>query len=343
MRRVFAFLMAAMLVVVAWGPIAAPAAAQSQSVDVWVEVGTSRPAPGCFVDASVEVRSGGGALSGAEVTLTLSNDGDATIYSTESGVTNGSGIAQLSYDTSAAGSGAKTWLEVAVNGSYIGGRTIWVDGSGCAGSPSLLDLSGEAPTVTESVVESSVEMEPTGGAVIIPGVDVYQQQRPLSCEYAAVSIATGALGSWVSEYDLEAVTPLSANPHWGYRGNINGSWGNTDDYGIYADALIPGLNQFGFRGESFYGDPDDLMVSIDQGRPTLVWLGMWGDLSHDEYASDGSRYQLTKAMHVMVAYGYDEGGVYLSDPGTGTFLYYDWSTFNNMWQVMDGMALGISW
>ena len=336
--------MAALLIAVSWGQ-ASSAVAQSQSVDVWLEVATARPAPGCVVEASVEVRSGGTALSGADISMTLSSDADSTIYSTDSGATDGAGIVQLNFDTSAASSGAKTWLEVAVNGSYMGGRTIWVDGSDCSDAPSLLDLSGDAPTVTESVSDTSTQPESSASAdaVIIPGVDAYQQQRPLSCEYAAVAIATGALGSWVSEYDIEAATPLSANPHWGYRGNINGAWGNTDDYGVYADGLIPGLNQFGFQGESFYGDPVDLRASIDLGRPTLVWLGMWGDLSHEEYASDGTRYQVTQAMHVMVAYGYDDAGVYLSDPGTGTLRFYDWATFNGMWQVMDGMALGISW
>jgi hypothetical protein len=46
-------------------------------------------------------------------------------------------------------------------------------------------------------------------------------------------------------------------------------------------------------------------------------------------------------MHVLVAYGYDEGGVYLSDPAIGGMKYYDWGTFTWMWSVMDGMALSV--
>lgn len=344
MRRALSILLAAMIAAAAGGPLAATAVgAQGQSVDVWVEVATANPAVGCFVDTSIEVRGGGASVSGADVVLTLSDDADNTIYSSDRGVTDDAGVVHLGYDTSATGSGTKTWLEVVVNGSYVGGRTVMVDGGSYAGAPSLLDMSGEVATISDSVVDSPVEQATSSDAVMIPGVSAYLQQRSLSCEYAAVSIATGALGSWVSEYDLEAVTPLSANPHWGYRGNINGVWGNTVDYGIYADALIPGLNQFGFQGHTFYGGPADLMSSIDQGRPTLVWLGLWGDVSHDEYTEDGSRFQLTQAMHVMVAYGYDSGGVYLSDPGTGQYRYYDWGTFDSMWQVMDGMALGVSW
>jgi predicted double-glycine peptidase len=47
-------------------------------------------------------------------------------------------------------------------------------------------------------------------------------------------------------------------------------------------------------------------------------------------------------MHVMVAFGYDDGGVYLSDPGAGEYKYYTWGDFRWMWNVMDGMALGVS-
>jgi uncharacterized protein YvpB len=340
--------MVALAAAIVGGPLGAPTVlAESQSVDAWVEVANPKPGAGCFVDTSVEVRSGGAGVEGAEVVIALADDNSGEVISSERALTDSTGIAFLGFDTSASANGAKTWMNVLVNGSYIGGRTIWVTDGACDGAPSLLDLSGEVPTIADTVVETpaeaAVQAESNGGEVIIPGVVAYQQQRPLSCEYAAVAIATGALGNWVSEYDIEAVTPLSPNPHWGYRGYILGSWGNTDDYGVYADALVPGLAQFGFTGHSFYGGRGDLTSSIDQGRPTIVWLGMQGDLSHDEYAEDGTRYQVTQYMHVMVAYGYDNSGVYLSDPGTGSLRYYDWGTFEYMWGVMDGMALGISW
>ena len=348
MRRALTVAVAAIAAAIATGPLGAPAVlAESQSIDAWVEIATPQPGAGCFVDTSVEVRSSGGGVEGAEVVLALSVDGGGEVLSSERALTDERGIAYLGFDTSAASDGDKTWLDILVNGSYIGGRTIWVTDGACDGASSLLDLSGDVPTIADTVVETDTEAETqaaaNGGEVIIPGVVAYQQQRPLSCEYAAVAIATGALGQWVSEYDIEAVTPLDANPHWGYRGNILGEWGNTTDYGIYADALVPGLAQFGFTGNSFYGGPADLKASIDAGSPTIVWLGLWGDQSHDEYTADGTRYQVTAGMHVMVAYGYDNDGVYLSDPGTGSLRYYDWATFEGMWNVMDGMALSISW
>jgi len=293
---------------------------------------------------SVEVRSGGGPLTNADVSVALVEDGTSNVISVDRSVTNGSGIAWLVMDTSGAWDGLKGWMEVSVNGSYIGGQTIRITDGACSGNGTLVEMNGTTTTTINggSNSGSSSAASSDSSKVVIPNVVTYQQQRGLSCEYASLAIATGALGNWTSEYDFESVVPLNDNPHWGYRGNINGTWGNTDDYGVYAAPLVPALEHFGFTGTAFYGETGDLKAAIDRGEPTLVWLGMGGDITHNEYTADGTRYQLTQYMHVMVAYGYDDGGVYLSDPGTGKYKYYDWGTFNWMWGIMDGMALSVS-
>ena len=175
-------------------------------------------------------------------------------------------------------------------------------------------------------------------------VPTYVQQRNLSCEYASLVMAMGTYGVWVSEYDFDDLVGLSANPHWGYRGNISGWWGNTDDYGVYADALAPALPAFGFSGEEFYalGNPTALTARLDEGTPVLVWLGLWGDDGYYEHTDDGTPYKLVPGMHVVVADGYDSGGVYAADPATGAMKYYDWSTFMRFWDVMDGMGLSVA-
>lgn len=181
-------------------------------------------------------------------------------------------------------------------------------------------------------------------ATKLPGAFLYQQQRSLSCEYASVHIATTMTGQSVSEYEVEERVPLNENPHLGYRGNIHGEWGNTTDYGVYNTPLETALTELGIASEAFYADGERsaLTTAIDRGRPTVVWLAMWGDEgSFDTWSADGTRYQLTQGMHVMVAYGYDEDGVYLTDPGTAVWQFYDWERFMAMWNVMDGMALSV--
>jgi len=106
---------------------------------------------------------------------------------------------------------------------------------------------------------------------------------------------------------------------------------------------VPALNSYGFQGDVFYGGVDTLKASIDAGSPTLVWLGFFGDQSIYPTTADGVTYQVTAGMHVEVAYGYDEGGVYLSNVGNGSYVYYDWATFTSYWDVMDQMALAVHW
>jgi len=190
-------------------------------------------------------------------------------------------------------------------------------------------------------VALAAAQEPAGAYIDVPA---YAQQRNLSCEYAALTIATAAYGVWISEYEFEALVPWSENPHWGFRGDINGWWGGTDDYGVYPEALVAPLAAYGFSGEVIYaaGNPWVIRSRLDAGQPVLLWLALRGDQGFAEYANDGSAYRLVPGYHVVVAHGYDEGGVHVADPATGGYDYYDWGTLLWMWGIMDGMALAVA-
>ncbi|MBA2278694.1 MAG: C39 family peptidase [Chloroflexia bacterium] len=348
MRRALIVMLVALCLSLVGGPFnAGTVQAKTQKVDAWMTIRALKPAVGCSVDVSVEVRSGGQVVTGADVALALSVDGDGTVLSVDRGTTDGSGLAYLTFDTSDGWVGAKTWLELVVNGSYLGGWTVRLTSDGaCEGTNKLVDLSGDVRSTSDSVVDSPAERTAADNSdSIIDNTPAYAQKRSLSCEYASLRIATGALGNGISEWDFDNRVGWHENPHKGYRGDINGKWGNTDDYGVYPEPLVPALADFGFRGEVFYGlgETSELKGHLDRGHPTVVWLGMWGNTSFKATDNAGDRYQLTPGMHVMVAYGYDSGGVHLSDPATGSFRYYDWGTFRWMWDEMDGMSLAVSW
>ena len=347
MRFALSIVMLGSLVIAIGGQFVAPrAAAQDASVSVWVEFATVEPGVGCSVDVSAD---GGNGLAGAEIALVVSDDATGAVISSDSSTANGSGIAWLTIDTSSASVEAKAWASISVNGHYLGGKTIRVSSGGsCSGSPVLVTVNGavslSSGVSSASDDSSAANTSSSDTGAVIPGAFGYQQQRGLSCEYAALAIATSMLGNGISEYDFEALTPLNANPHWGYRGDITGSWGNTTDYGVYAGPLATTLQQFGFAGDVFYGGRSNLTSQIDLGRPTLVWIGARGETgSFYEWTADGSRYQLTPYMHVVVVYGYDDWGVYISDPGNETLSHWDWASFEGMWNVMDGMALAVHW
>ena len=319
-------------------------AADLAHVSGWATLGSVTPSAGCWLDASVEVRQNGDAAPNLDVGVDLVHEGE--IVSSDLGVTDGNGLAYLGVDTNWAAPGLEAWLDVTIEGEYAGGMPLAItDGGGCGDNPDVVEIGAQVPgSQSGAVVEgSSISAEPGPDAISF-FVPTYVQQRNLSCEYASLVIAMGAWGVWVSEYEFDDLIGQSENPHWGFRGDITGWWGNTDDYGVYAAALAPALSKFGFYGEEFYGqgNPTALTARLDEGIPVLVWVGLWGDTGFYDYAADGTPYKLAAGQHVVVAHGYDSGGVYVSDPATGSMKYYEWSTFMSFWNVLDGMALAVS-
>jgi LysM repeat protein len=205
------------------------------------------------------------------------------------------------------------------------------------------EISGEAvddtPAQTDAAA-SQVDTQSTlsGSSIWVPA---YVQQRNLSCEYASAYIATAAFGDGIPEWAFWENIPVTLNPHYGYRGDIDGWWGNYDDYGIYPEPLVPILNAYGFAGDVFYseGDTSQLTAELDAGHPVIVWLSLWGNTGV-VYDDEGT-YTVFAGEHVMAAYAYDQDGVSLSDPATGSYVYYDWSTFIGMWAISDGMSLAV--
>lgn len=174
-----------------------------------------------------------------------------------------------------------------------------------------------------------------------PWVPTHQQERSLSCEYASVFIATSSFGTGIPEWVFMERIPQAQNPHYGYRGDIDGRWGGYDDYGIYPEPLVPVLNDYGFAGEVFYGEYDPTLVKahLDAGHPVIVWLALWGDTGV-RYNDEGT-YTIFAGEHVVVAYSYDSGGIYLSDPANASYKFMDWDTFLWAWGTSDGMSLAV--
>lgn len=194
-------------------------------------------------------------------------------------------------------------------------------------------------------LERHLDTGPYPASAKLSGAYLYQQDRPLSCEYASTTIAA-TIGGWdISEYDFDDVIPLNENPHYGYRGDIWGEWGDTTDYGIYAEPLHDALATWGIPSEVIYaqGDASVLKRELSEGNAVVVWLAMRGEInSFHVQDEEGRSYQLTQYMHVMTAYGYDKENVYLTDPGTAVWRVYTWDEFMFMWNVMDGMALSVA-
>ncbi|HEX2911419.1 MAG TPA: C39 family peptidase [Chloroflexia bacterium] len=174
------------------------------------------------------------------------------------------------------------------------------------------------------------------------GVPLYTQQHNLSCEYASARMLTAYWGSPVSEWQFIQGIPVSANPHFGYRGNIDGSGGGTRDYGIYNEPLANYLQRVGFNARAFYGDVATLKAEIAAGHPVIAWVTIamqWADPVR--VYLDGSPAKLVPGEHTVVVTGYDQGGVYVNGPAQGIRAWFDWSDFLRTWGYFDNMSLVI--
>jgi uncharacterized protein YvpB len=206
-----------------------------------------------------------------------------------------------------------------------------------------LELTVGMRLIIPATATSSGPSDNSAPSAVADGIPVpnYKQKRNLSCEYAATYAAAMAFGWGPTENVFIDSVPLTLNPHFGYRGNIDGWWGNTEDYGIYAEPLVPVLNDWGFNGEVMYtfGDTGPLIEHIDAGHPVVTWLGFWGDTR--ERKTDDGNYSVFAGMHVVTVYDYDDEGVWVMDPAKGVKVHYSWDFFIQMWEVVDGMSLAV--
>jgi len=178
----------------------------------------------------------------------------------------------------------------------------------------------------------------------LSGYRVHYQQRQLSCEAAAVSMATdGAL----TEQQVVAAMPISDNPWLGFRGNLDRPEtlaNGLQDYGILAPPMARAVQSLGYDTRVVIGPaaPQLLRYAIAVlHRPVVVWvtwrLEDWPTIVGH---ADGKSFTLVLHEHANTVIGYDQGGVWVLDPWDGGPLYRPWATFLHVWLTyFHGMSL----
>jgi len=176
----------------------------------------------------------------------------------------------------------------------------------------------------------------------IKGVPLYAQIHNLSCEYAAAKMVTAYWGEMIPESQFIANIPVRNNPHFGFRGNIDGSGGGLTNYGIYSEPIANYLDTQGFNTNAFYGDVASLKSEVAKGRPVMVWVTIaLQATSPVRTVQDGSPVKLIPGEHAVVVTGYDQGGIYVNGPAEGIRTKFDWASFQRSWGYFDNMALSI--
>lgn len=180
-------------------------------------------------------------------------------------------------------------------------------------------------------------------AIRITGFPALRQSYNLSCEYAAAAAVTLYWGDPVTERDFLRAVPASPNPHLGFRGAIDGAFGGLTNYGVYAEPLVPVLEQHGYQALVYYNDLPRLQATLHSGTPVVVWLTA-GQQIRPVYTRTyaGESFTLVPGEHALVVYGYDSSGVNVMDVASGSYTHIAWASFLRRWGYFDDMMLVIT-
>jgi uncharacterized protein YvpB len=188
----------------------------------------------------------------------------------------------------------------------------------------------------------TVKADAAPPAARIEDMPVYAQQHYLSCEYSAARAAAARWGIYLNEWEFIEGIPHDANPHLGFRGDIDDSWGGTRSYGIYAEPIALFLATKGLQTKLLWGGVESVKQEVALGRPVVVWVpGGMGWSEPYEASADGNSFLLMPYEHAMTVYGYNENGVYVADPGFGTYDFYTWAYFERSWAYLGNMAMTV--
>ncbi len=180
----------------------------------------------------------------------------------------------------------------------------------------------------------------------VTGVPLYRQQLALTCEEAAVAMATRGR---ITEAQLLAVMPRHENPFLGIRGDpASPDFGGLDDYGVYAQGLQKGLSVLGIKSLVLHrqtiGDFEKwILKHLTENRPVIWWL-TWR-LTHQRPVnvrlSDGAVVRLVPFEHVGVVVAANQHGMTYHDPWDATVQFAQWIDFKRVSGYFDNMALVI--
>ena len=178
---------------------------------------------------------------------------------------------------------------------------------------------------------------------LILDAPVYKQQRSLSCESSAAAMAANYYGVTIGEQDILAALPHHENPHLGFRGNVDGPHGGTDDYGVYAEPVHQVLAEWGLDVERLVGGTEEIRETIRRGRLVIAWItyDLQAQLPRRVTLGNGQVVTLVPYEHTVLVVGYNRNGLWVNDPYSGTQAFYPEADFIRSFSYLNNMALVI--
>jgi uncharacterized protein YvpB len=173
-------------------------------------------------------------------------------------------------------------------------------------------------------------------------VESQQQSHNLSCESSAASMAAQYHGVPLSEADALAALPRNENPYLGFRGNVDGPTGGTEDYGVYAGPIQDILNGQGLQAQLIADGLDGIKAAIARGNPVIAWVtyNCQPRTPITEVIS-GQEVTLVPYQHTVVVTGYNSEGVWANDPWDGREDFYWIADFERALGYFGDMAIEV--
>jgi uncharacterized protein YvpB len=156
-------------------------------------------------------------------------------------------------------------------------------------------------------------------------------------------MVAGYHGFGVSETEVLAALPLNDNPNLGFRGNVDGPTGGTEDYGVYAQPIMAVLNSRGLQARRIAGGLEGIKAAIARSNPVIAWVTYNCLYSTPSTVTiDGAAVTLVPNQHVVVVTGYNADGVWANDPWDGKEDYYTNADFERAMGYFGNMALEVA-
>jgi len=188
---------------------------------------------------------------------------------------------------------------------------------------------------------------------VLSGVKFHRQERPLSCEAAALKMALDAQGAEVAESEIISRMPFDetkragsiwGDPDKGFVGSIDGEM-LVDGYGIHSAPLAITASNWRKAETIDGGSSGELAAHLLAGRPVIVW-GFSGKSGSSTWQTpDGKTVQAVNGEHTRVACGFrgppsDPDGFFLMDPNCG-LVYWPRRLFLSNWGALNRSGVAI--
>ncbi|MFY9468669.1 MAG: C39 family peptidase [Solirubrobacterales bacterium] len=186
------------------------------------------------------------------------------------------------------------------------------------------------------------------------GARVVKQRYRNNCETAALSSLMSALGTAVSQTQLQSELTRSGpadpsetqdgkvwgDPDQGFVGRVTGG-GTAGGFGVYPGPIADLAERYGVRLDDLTDvKAAKLYARVKAGGPVMAWIGL-SDGPYGEWSSPGGkRIRVNWGEHVVVLTGISEAGMLrVMNPLTGTVERWDKPTFEAKWNLLGRRAL----